>query len=238
MKKQKVINKLLYNDVTPLLTSASSPTPYSITLGSQADNDTWNIFDGDISTSSRNSINCSAIDSWWYIDLGENLQVDAYSLYWGNASYVANAWQIEGSNDATTWDVIDVVEPFIVTSDSWIDFVIDSPNEYRYYKMQPTSKKGDNSITWYEMKLWQSAPQPVKMYKTLEKNMPSYTNEQEIHFTEMGNIYCSKNDGSFIKMNGEDAKPYEEQNALLREEITQIMNVLDVVNGKVVTIDG
>ena len=238
MAKQKLINNLLYNDVTPIPTDSSSPTPYSITLGSQADNDTWNIFDGDISTFSRNAIDCNALNSWWYIDLGQKVQIDAYSLYWGSTSYVANAWRIEASNDTNDWIIIDTVDPFTVTSGVWLNFVIDNPNEYRYYKMQPTGKQGNNSICWYEMILWQSAPQPVKMYKTLEKNMPSYAKEQEIHFTEMGNIYCSKNDGSFIKMNGEDAKPYEEQNALLREEITQIMNVLDVVNGKVVTIDG
>lgn len=95
-------------------------------------------------------------DMWVQLELTEPRAVDIYSITSGNdaPSRDAKDWTLEGSNDGTTWDVLDTR-----TNQTWDarnqtkDFLIDNEQPYKFYRLLITANNGSSLIQISEWRL-------------------------------------------------------------------------------------
>ncbi|UJH92869.1 discoidin domain-containing protein [Antarcticibacterium sp. 1MA-6-2] len=95
-------------------------------------------------------------DMWVQLELTEARAVDIYTLTSGNDAPErdAKAWTLEGSNDGTTWEVLDTR-----TDQSWSDrnqtkeFNVNNEERFKYYRLLITANNGSNLIQISEWRL-------------------------------------------------------------------------------------
>jgi hypothetical protein len=76
---------------------------------------------------------------------GTPRRITGVNLTGGAASH--GNWQVEGSNDASTWDVL---SPSFLLTDN-VENLFDNDNEYRYYRLRHMSGTRTNSPWLYEL---------------------------------------------------------------------------------------
>ena len=95
-------------------------------------------------------------DMWVQLELTEPRAVDIYSITSGNDAPPRDPkiWTLEGSNDGTTWDVLDTR-----TNQTWDsrnqtkDFIFDNEEPYKYYRLNITANNGSSLIQISEWRL-------------------------------------------------------------------------------------
>lgn len=205
MSKTIIIDGNKYLDLTPVMTSNTEPTPY-VALASSVNLQPYNMFDNNIDTCYRSAINFTT--GYIQLDFGQPSVCDAYTLTASNynTTWTMKDWTLMGSNDNTTWTNLHSVSNMT----NWIStttvhkFEFDNNTAYRYYRINCSKKNGTNSIAIGECKFLKLLTGPsITFNKTLEANMPASVEpgKEEIHFTEKGQIFITKQDGSFLACN-------------------------------------
>jgi len=75
-------------------------------------------------------------------------------------------WTIEGSNDGSSWTVVDTVtnNGQFPSRNTCYSFTVDNPGNYSYYKMNITQNNGENIIQLSEIYYYKSYLQDVSIY--------------------------------------------------------------------------
>jgi hypothetical protein len=135
-------------NITPPMTSNTSPSPYNVGQDASstwgAPYDSWNAFNiEDHPTMMKTTT------GWLTLDFGVAKTVSKYTLtsptsYYRSDNRDPKNWQIEGSNDNSSWSVIDTQ----TNQTGWVaseqrEYLIQTPASYRYYKFNMTSNNGD-----------------------------------------------------------------------------------------------
>lgn len=162
-KLAKTNGEVSHADVTPVMTSNTSPSPYVVTVTSCYDGsyDGWKAFDQ--STSSFWSANSNANQSL-VIDMGQPILVTAISLL-SKASYsdgMAKDFTIEGSNDNQHYDVLATLTNQCNWASGGETRTYDLQTQqtlqpYRYYKLNVASNNGRVRLDIAEIKLLQAS---------------------------------------------------------------------------------
>jgi hypothetical protein len=128
--------------IAPLMTAASTPSPYVVSASTTLSNwFPWIAFSGYTQDGSyRDWLASSATNEWVKIDLGSGNGYPAltkYSVGQSNtgSAYNATGWTLSGSNDDTTYTTIDTQTGQSFASASALIFTISPSVAYRYYKL-------------------------------------------------------------------------------------------------------
>jgi F5/8 type C domain len=160
-----VVEEKTSDDITPIMTSNTSPSPYVISrkdvYGSTTES--WMAFDGNPNTLWHSNTK----PSWIQIDFGEQIKIDRYSIqaWTSNLSSAPKDWKLEGSNTgqfsgeqvllhqmlgASSWRASEVRTYTIATSDS-----------FRYYRLTVDSVFSTSSLDRINIA-------EIKFYQTFE----------------------------------------------------------------------
>jgi hypothetical protein len=138
------------------MTAANAPSPFVISNSSEWDAtlSAWHAFDDDNSVSGWHSANGVNLPHWIKIDLGTGKQILKYAIVGFNSIRSAfgagrspKNWTFEGSNDNTTWTVLNTQ----TNQTDWgtgekrvYEFL--NNTVYRYYRIYITANNGDGQL--------------------------------------------------------------------------------------------
>ena len=182
------------SDVTATMTSNETPSPNKVWAdGNQVNSQGWNAFDGN-----------NGFPQGWYgypfgnkanitYDFGSGVTkiITMYNLSCGHTSqptlYLPTAWTFEGSNDNSTWTVLDSKTGQSLTAGVFKDYSFTNTNAYRYYKFSVTAVSGDSPIV-REMEMYESVPIALSVKtSTAIKTQGSYAlNISALQTTSLG----------------------------------------------------
>lgn len=133
------------NDITPIMTSDTTPAPYVITTsGITSGQDAWKAFNGSVSSPS----DCWASDKangWIQIDFGKKVAITSFALtgIMTNTQYNPKSFKVYGSNDNSTFDLI-----YEATNQvGWRSMEVRKYNlqdvaNYRYFRLETFESNG------------------------------------------------------------------------------------------------
>ncbi|MGI4875564.1 MAG: tail fiber domain-containing protein [Janthinobacterium lividum] len=122
-----------------------------------------NINDGDTNTEWSAAANV-ALPQWVQLDLGSQpAAVVQYQVYVTNYSYGAGAWDLQGSNDASTWTTLQTVstDP---PANQYVTYPVANTTAYRYYRLliaRGRTGYTDSDVDISEWKLMSSVGTPA-----------------------------------------------------------------------------
>jgi hypothetical protein len=139
--------EMSFTNVTPVMTSNTSPSPYVISASSvQGISYAYNAFNNDPATSWQTEN--YQLSGWLQIDFGSPKVITKYDV-------IANSnndpegkspkdWTFEGSNDGISWAILDTQS----NQTGWSggqkrEFPISNENSYRYYRINVSSNNGN-----------------------------------------------------------------------------------------------
>lgn len=125
------------------LTSDALPVPYGATASSEfgVGNEAYKAFD----KADSQWVTASTTTGWIYYNFGSaKWAVTGYSLEPQTTARMCKTWTFEGSNDATSWTVLDTQTNVTV----WTTGVAQTFNfintiTFRYYRLNVTANNGD-----------------------------------------------------------------------------------------------
>lgn len=203
-----MLQNIKYKNIVPNMTSNTSPSPYVVSATHSVDKDAYLVFDGNKFSHIRSSI-LTYMQVPWYlqIDLGQNNEqvVCAYQLEcFIYAGWTMKAWTLESSNDNSTWTILHSVTGMTWDYKTTYSFQFENTIAYRYYRFRCTATNGQNSVCLSSVRLLALEESNLEFAKCLEENLPQQRSSVSdcIYFTEKGNIYMTKKDGTLKKMGG------------------------------------
>ena len=153
--------------IVPTMTANNSPSPYVVSASTEfaADHAAWKAFDGKVSVldaAANNPWAATVSTGWLKIDLGSGVtkQVQKYVLISRQASMANQApknWTFEGSNNGSTWDILDTQ----TNQENWGDceprvFTFENNTPYRYYRINVSANNGSPNLAIYELQIFES----------------------------------------------------------------------------------
>jgi len=139
------------NDLTPVMTSNTTPSPVVVSASTEynASYAAWKAFNHLVGTSGWAST--AGHTGWLKVYSGGDLwTVTSYTVSSCTDSLVAMAkdWTLQGSTDNNSWITLDTQTNQISwTSDDMRTYVITSPGNYSYYKLDITDNCGNADAT-------------------------------------------------------------------------------------------
>lgn len=127
--------------VSPIMTANNAPTPYIVSADSEVATAyaAWKAMNG------ANSLDTdiwagTSLPGWWKIDLASNICVNGYKIsgYFSNF-YYPTAWTFEGSNDNSTWVVLDTKTGQTLSGTLSSLYSFSNTTSYRYYRFVITA---------------------------------------------------------------------------------------------------
>ncbi|MCE0453763.1 MULTISPECIES: discoidin domain-containing protein [Brevibacillus] len=149
------------NDLVPTMTSNTSPSPLVINASSQ-DHELrppYKVFDDQTKFGSTtywaNGPMGTGGAGWISVDFGENNEkrVQAYTITAFGHTTAPKAWTIEGSNNDTDWVILDTQTDVVFASSQKKSFAFSNSSSYRYYRLNVTSSRENNSLDIQEIEL-------------------------------------------------------------------------------------
>lgn len=167
------------------------------------------LFDG--SLSSTNSVNSALFFYTSYtgcfveFEVTEKCRIWGYTLdYSDSGGNLLNPCALY-KKDETTNQYVFVKNSNTPIANQW--YTIFDELEVGTYKIQSSARTNYSGWTeWYIEKLEKENINPLKIKKTLKDNLPTSidSSRDELHFTEDGGIYLSKNDGTIRQVGIDD----------------------------------
>jgi len=151
----------------PKMTSATTPTPFVITSSGSASAGTEAFYAFTRVYGEYFSAPAGVSAFWVAVDMGAITDVDFYKIEEDRLpARNPRDWTIQGSNDNSTWDVIDTQVGISWVAGEVKDFKLASRASYRYYKIDVTDNNGDASYAVLgQFDLYQAAaaePEPAR----------------------------------------------------------------------------
>jgi hypothetical protein len=169
-------------NLIPIMTADTSPSPYVSSASSYYSTySPFYAFNRVFNGSSRWIANATA-PQWIGIDLATPQKAFNYQLASGAISQQINSWVLRGSNDNVNWIDLDTVVNHPLPIDTYETFTINTPNDYRYYRLNVTSTANNAlpSLSGFTL-LTESSPAVEAQWDNVSNNLPSST-----QFTEKG----------------------------------------------------
>jgi hypothetical protein len=122
------------------------PVPYVASASNDlAGYEAWHAFDGDPGPLAHSDQAINTIPYWIRIDLGSPKSVSDYKYQARNVGpyHCWKTWTLEGSNNGTTWTLVDTVvdEPTFAASEIRA-YTCDAPSTFRYWSWNITQTSG------------------------------------------------------------------------------------------------
>jgi hypothetical protein len=150
-------------DITPVMTSNTTPSPYVVSASSTYSTYTgvWTIFDGvNSSTDTMTWASASTPTGWIKIDFGSIKKVDAFTMY--RRKYIdpsdltPKSFILYGSNDDIIYEqLLSVNNQILWTVGEGRLYKINSSVNYRYYRINIAEGNTGSIIGIGELKFWQ-----------------------------------------------------------------------------------
>lgn len=142
-------------EVTPRnMTSDSLPSPFVASASSYngVGYEPYRAFDGSTGTLWRTN---SIPTGWLKLDFGSTKTVTKYSIY--NFVSVQNPkdWTFEGSNDDSSWDILDTQTNIVWTGTSTKTFSFSNTTAYRYYRINVSANNGGAYVYIYGFNMFE-----------------------------------------------------------------------------------
>lgn len=199
-----LINNKEYIDLTPKMTGNNTPSPYIVSATDVNSFSQYKAFDGDDMTYYRSGILFTTGSIQMYF--GKDVVCNCYTLSAGNTAWTMRDWVFQGSKDGSKWDTLHTIDGMTdwIGAETVHTFEFENDIPYSYYRIYCSKKNGNNSICIGEWKFYERRGTTMTFHKVLEVNLPSEvtTGNDEIYFTNEGNIYISKKDGTLMKIGG------------------------------------
>lgn len=123
---------------SPQMTSATEPAPYVVTTNNEnafSGRYPWQLFAGD-NTKAWMQQNYDVDTFYIQIDMGKKKQINGISFApytYGDYMYIPTSFNLEGSNDLTSWTVLTTVTTERVNARQ--EFKFENKESYRYYRL-------------------------------------------------------------------------------------------------------
>ncbi len=144
--------------VSPVMTDAITPSPYSVTAEAEVSGSGWKLFDGNTTTWWETS---GTTNAWVRLDLGQADIVDTVRVM-GKGDSLAETtknFRIEGSSDDLTW--VDLSGTLVKPSNgSWDFFSLSNSTAYRYYRFVNESVQSGSQIKCPEVEFYSTQNPP------------------------------------------------------------------------------
>lgn len=198
-------------DITPVMTSDNTPSPYIVTASTYSSSfEPYKAFNKNEEVDSAWKAN--GVDNYIQIDCGETKKINTFKLVPRKDSTVASGnikeFELLGSINGSDWNKFFTGMTESNLNNQTFQF---KEVEYRFFKLNVISNYGGSYVCCSELYYLcdqdlDTLSQPIKLFKTLKTNLPKQVenNEQQIHFTDDGGIYITKNDGSLKSVGIED----------------------------------
>ena len=115
------------DNLVPIMTSHTTPSGVVTQSIEDATYAGWRVFNGE---TSNYYWHAAAATAWVAYEFPQAELVNVYGIANYTTSYIPKTWTFEGSNDGTSWDILD----------SRSDIVFDSVKEYKYFSTQVSAK--------------------------------------------------------------------------------------------------
>ena len=130
-------------DVTPTMTSASTPTGYVVSASSEVTTPRagWNAFDGISNTYEEEHRwhSVAGVPQWLQMQFPEQRAITAFSIKNCNDVHKGiNAFQLQGSNNGSSWTTLGSYTG-VATLGVETTYAVSTPGLYRYYRLYITS---------------------------------------------------------------------------------------------------
>jgi len=154
------IDNVIKNPLVPILTSNTTPAPFVASASSQYPSYApWRAFDGTVDSDINRWI--SGIDlplpQWLKIDLGQQKKLYSYALTMvAGGDQSPQSWVLEGSNDNINWSIVhNITNDPPWNSKERREYIVNSSQYYRYYRIMVTQKYGGRATTIGELELFE-----------------------------------------------------------------------------------
>lgn len=215
-------------DNVPVMTSDSAPSG-TVTASSEASGfEGWHAFDDNITGTDEWSTNAVTTGTLQY-DFGSGItktvtyySMVACALAETSLNMAPKTWTIEGSNNGSTWTVLDTqTNAATWTAGEQRNFVISNTTAYRYYRINVSANQGGSNVLIADLQL-QSSTTGVKAL-TLEINSARY-----IKPTQVLEVYTAGSDNLLFDITVLDVDK-------INDAITFLPYQLDFATGDVST---
>lgn len=154
---------------TPVMVSATAPSPYVVTTSGQWDSSTygaWNVFNGikDVAASnvwvSNDGSFISGIGSAYVqVDLGEDTRITSMVVKNTSNSAGIRDFKLFGSADGAAWDELISVVDREAARGQIDEYSLEEPKIYRYYRLTVTKLNSSQGYLWLgRWELWDISP--------------------------------------------------------------------------------
>ncbi|MBL4838068.1 MAG: hypothetical protein JKY34_10865 [Kordiimonadaceae bacterium] len=140
------------NDLVDLVPQQSSSLE---TAASSNGTTAWKVFN----KNTADSWDATSTSGFIRFDFATATAIKEYRLRSsGNASAALGSWDIQASNDNSNWTVLDSVSGANPGVNAWVDYTIDSPQEFLYYALNIFSTAGGQNMSIAEWEMLGEAP--------------------------------------------------------------------------------
>lgn len=142
------------------MTANDFPAPFIVSADSVTGGAVFHMFDRNLASGWSTT---AGGHHWIKIFLGEHGQIVDRYLLSGGAKYAPTSWQLQGSNNNTTWDTLHSVSSYVWTRYEGNEFTIPTENikPYQYYRFYSTSSQYGSGVTQI---------QELRLQKAVEQN--------------------------------------------------------------------
>ena len=137
---------------------------------------------------------------WWQYDFGVGNQkiIKRYRIFAdGVPTFSPNNWTFEGSNDASTWAVLDTrTGGGGLVHQQWVTFDFTNNTAYRYYRVNISSNGGGNKVGFDEIELMEGTPSTSSAFKVSNAGQVTINNTYNLPTTDGTANQVIQTDGS------------------------------------------
>ncbi|TQR31059.1 discoidin domain-containing protein [Brevibacillus brevis] len=133
-------------DIVPPMTANDAPAPFIVSADSVTGGAVFHMFDRNFASGWSTT---AGGHHWIKIFLDNPAQIVDRYLLSGGAKYAPTSWQLQGSNNNTTWDTLHSVSGYVWNQYEGNEFTIPTENikPYQYYRFYSTSSQYGSGVT-------------------------------------------------------------------------------------------
>jgi hypothetical protein len=146
-------------DITPVMTSNTTPTPYVVTASSVygAGYEEYRAFNNVLGTDKW--VTNASVTGWIKLDFGSEKQIDAFSVYSALATNAPKTFILYGSLDDINYEQIIKIDSQLTWGTATVAegrlYRLDNSVSFRYYRLNIIENNGYTNSAIAEIKFWQ-----------------------------------------------------------------------------------